>query len=516
MPLLNKMRKTRVRFAPSPTGALHIGGVRTALYNYLFARQRGGDFLLRIEDTDSQRFVPGAEQYIIESLKWCGIEIDEGVSVGGPHAPYRQSERKELYLKYATELVEKGWAYYAFDTSEELQAIRSEYETSGKTFAYNHEIRNTLPTSLSLTNEEVTERLNNSTHWVVRFKMPENENITMSDMVRGEVVVNTSTLDDKVLYKRIDELPTYHLANIVDDHLMEISHVIRGEEWLPSLPLHYLLYRAFGWSDTQPEFAHLPLLLKPDGKGKLSKRDGDKLGFPVFPLLWQGQNGESARGYREDGYFSDAFINILALMGWNPGTDQEILSMDDLIKSFSIEHVGKSGARFNPEKAKWFNAQYLRMKSDKELASLYTPILKEKGIENIEESKIEKVCSLIKERATFVSDFWELSSFFFTRPTSYDEKTVAKFWKNDNPAHIEHIATILEPIVDFSSHNTEEAVHTWIKSNELPMGQIMNSFRLAIVGEGKGPSMFDIIEIIGKQETLKRIEIALSTLIKTN
>ncbi|MFI3261632.1 MAG: glutamate--tRNA ligase [Rikenellaceae bacterium] len=506
------MRKTRVRFAPSPTGALHIGGVRTALYNYLFARQRGGEFLLRIEDTDSQRFVPGAEEYIIESLKWCGIEIDEGVSVGGPHAPYRQSERKELYLKYATELVEKGWAYYAFDTSAELQAIRAEYEAAGKTFSYNQEVRTTLPTSLSLSAEETQERLANSTHWVVRFKMPENEVVEMKDMVRGEVSVNTATLDDKVLYKRIDELPTYHLANIVDDHLMEISHVIRGEEWLPSLPLHYLLYRAFGWTETQPEFAHLPLLLKPDGKGKLSKRDGDKLGFPVFPLVWNGQNGDTARGYREDGYFADSFINILALMGWNPGTEQEILSMDDLIKLFSIEHVGKSGARFNPEKAKWFNAQYLRMKDDSELASLYSPILESKGVTGVESAKLEKICSLIKERATFVSDFWDLSSFFFVRPESYDAKTTAKFWKNENPSRVQHIGSILEGLENFSAHSTEEAVHTWIKSNELPMGQVMNSFRLAIVGEGKGPSMFDIIEIIGKEETLLRINNALTNI----
>ncbi len=497
-------RKVRVRFAPSPTGPLHIGGVRTALYNYLFARKNGGDFILRIEDTDSQRFVPGAEEYIIESLKWCGIKIDEGVSVGGPHAPYRQSERKEIYLKYALELVEKGWAYYAFDTAEELDKIRKEYETAGKTFAYNYEVREKLATSLALPQEEVARRLKDSNHWVIRFKMPENEEVSMNDMVRGNVTVNTSTLDDKVLYKAIDQLPTYHLANIVDDHLMEISHVIRGEEWLPSLPLHILLYRAFGWSDTQPEFAHLPLLLKPDGKGKLSKRDGDKLGFPVFPLYWVSPAGETARGYREDGYFPEAFINMLALLGWNPGTEQEIFSMDELIKLFSIEHVGKSGARFNPEKARWFNAQHLKAKNDKELAEIYLPILKEHNIECPLE-KAEKICGLIKERATFVTDFWGLSSFFFIAPENYDEKAVKKFWKNDNPKYVAKIGELLAQTDDFSATVTEPIIHEWITENELPMGQVMNSFRLAIVGASMGPSMFDIIEIIGKEETLKRI-----------
>lgn len=503
---------TRVRFAPSPTGALHIGGVRTALYNYLFARQRGGQFLLRIEDTDSQRFVPGAEEYIINSLKWCGIEIDEGVSVGGPHAPYRQSERREVYLKYALELVEKGWAYYAFDSSEELTEIRSKYVSEGKTFAYNYEIREILPTSLSLSKEEVEKRINESNNWVIRFKMPENENVSMTDMVRGDVTVNTSTLDDKVLYKRVDELPTYHLANIVDDHLMEITHVIRGEEWLPSLPLHYLLYRAFGWTDSQPEFAHLPLLLKPDGKGKLSKRDGDKLGFPVFPLYWQGPNGDTARGYREDGYFSDAFINMLALLGWNPGTEQEIFSMDELIHSFSIEHVGKSGARFNPEKARWFNAQHLKLKSDSYLSDLYIPVLKEKGIENIDPRKVEKVCSLIKERATFISDFWDLSSFFFEAPTSFDAKVSQKFWKGENPNYVNHVGDILIELEDISSKNAEDVVHSWIKSNGLPMGQVMNSLRLALVGESKGPGIFDIVEVIGKSETIKRINYAIDNI----
>lgn len=504
-------RRVRVRFAPSPTGALHIGGVRTALYNYLFARQNGGDFLLRIEDTDSQRFVEGAEKYIIDSLKWCGITIDEGVSVGGPHAPYRQSERSAIYLKYATELVEKGWAYYAFDTSEELSAIRAEKEAIGQTFAYNFEVRETLPTSLSLTKEEVKERLNNSNHWVVRFKMPENEEVVMTDLVRGTVKVNTSTLDDKVLYKAIDKLPTYHLANIVDDYLMQISHVIRGEEWLPSLPLHYLLYRAFGWSDVQPQFAHLPLLLKPDGKGKLSKRDGDKLGFPVFPLFWQSPTGDTARGYREDGYLSEAFINMLALLGWNPGTEQEIFTMDELIKSFSIEHVGKSGARFNPEKALWFNAQYIKHTSSEKLAAFLSTTLIDKAIE-CEATKLSEICSLVKDRATLLTDMWGLSSLFFVAPTEFEPKAVAKFWKGDNPAAISHIAQLLEECTDFSAASTEALVHSYITDNNLAMGQVMNSFRLAIVGESKGPGMFDIIAILGKKESVRRLRFALESL----
>ena len=378
-------RPVRVRFAPSPTGPLHIGGVRTALYNYLFARRHGGKMILRIEDTDSQRFVPGAEAYIIESLEWCGIHIDEGVGQGGPHAPYRQSERREIYLKYALQLVDAGWAYYAFDTADELNALRAQYEERGETFAYNASVRERLATSLALPADEVRARIERGDQWVVRFKMPADETVRMHDLIRGDVEVNTSTLDDKVLYKSADALPTYHLANIVDDHLMEITHVIRGEEWLPSLPLHYLLYRAFGWEATQPEFAHLPLLLKPTGGGKLSKRDGDKMGFPVFPLFWQSPTGETAHGYREDGYFPEAFINMLALLGWNPGTEQELFSMQELIDAFSLERVSKSGARFQPDKAKWFNAQYMHRKSDAELAALYQPILRAHGIEVTDE-----------------------------------------------------------------------------------------------------------------------------------
>ncbi len=508
---MSQDRRVRVRFAPSPTGALHIGGVRTALYNYLFARQMGGDFLLRIEDTDSQRFVEGAEEYIIESLKWCGIEIDEGVSVGGPHAPYRQSERKELYLKYAQSLIDSGNAYYAFDTAEELTAVRAEYESRGETFSYNHAVREKLTTSLNMSSEELAQRLESENHWVVRFKMPVDENIVMSDLVRGEVTVNSSTLDDKVLYKAADKLPTYHLANIVDDYLMEISHVIRGEEWLPSLPLHVMLYRALGWSEKMPLFAHLPLLLKPDGKGKLSKRDGDKLGFPVFPLEWKAPTGETSRGYREDGYLPEAFINMLSLLGWNPGNDQEILSMEELIKLFSIEKVGKSGSRFDPEKAKWFNAHYLRSKSDSQLAVMFAPTLEQKGI-SADSQKIEQVCALVKDRATFISDFWDLGSFYFVSPTEFDQKAVDKFWKGDNPANVEAAKEIISSCESFDAASLEGAVKEFITSNSLAMGQVMNSLRLAIVGASMGASIFDIMVIIGKQETISRLEYAVNKL----
>ncbi len=505
-------RPVRVRFAPSPTGPLHIGGVRTALYNYLFARHNGGKMILRIEDTDSQRFVPGAEDYIIESLKWCGIEIDEGVGVGGPHAPYRQSERREIYLKYAHQLVDNGWAYYAFDTPAELDAIRKEYEERGETFAYNYAVREKLPTSLSLPQEEVQARIDRGNQWVIRFKMPENETVKMHDLIRGDVEVNTSTLDDKVLYKSADALPTYHLANIVDDHLMEISHVIRGEEWLPSLPLHYLLYRAFGWEDSQPEFAHLPLLLKPTGGGKLSKRDGDKMGFPVFPLYWVSPTtGETAHGYREDGYFPEAFINMLALLGWNPGTEQEIFSMQELTEAFSLDRVSKSGARFQPEKAKWFNAQYMHHKSDAELAVLYQPILKAHGID-VPDEVAGRVAGIMKERATFIGDLWDLTSFFFVAPTEYDEKQTRKYWKGDNPAILARLREVLATIDDFSLENTERIVHAWIEENGYPMGQVMNTLRLALVGAGKGPGMYDVTSFLGKEETLRRIDSLIANL----
>lgn len=504
----------RVRFAPSPTGALHIGGVRTALYNYLFARAHGGKFLLRIEDTDSQRFVPGAEEYIVESLKWCGIEIDEGVSVGGPHSPYRQSERREIYLKYAMELIDNGYAYYAFDTPQELDEIRAQMEARGETFSYNYSVRTRLATSLNLPKEEVGLRITRGDQWVIRFKMPEDEIIEMDDMVRGHISVNSSTLDDKVLYKSSDALPTYHLANIVDDRLMEISHVIRGEEWLPSLPLHFMLYRAFGWSDEQPQFAHLPLLLKPTGSGKLSKRDGDKLGFPVFPLKWTPLDGsDGARGYREDGYLPEAFINMLALLGWNPGGDQsEIMSMDELIKLFSIEKVGKSGSRFDPEKAKWFNAQYLHRKSGEQLSEMFRETLLEKGVVIPTDQKLARICELVKERATFLNEFWDLSSFYFVAPANYDPKVVAKFWKADNPARVVELGKLLESVQEFTAHNLESAAKEWISNNGLPMGQIMNTLRLAIVGANAGAGIFDIIEIIGREQMISRIEHAHNTI----
>ncbi|MCL2562030.1 MAG: glutamate--tRNA ligase [Rikenellaceae bacterium] len=501
--------RVRVRFAPSPTGPLHIGGVRTALYNYLFARRHGGTFILRIEDTDAARFVPGAEEYINEALAWCGIEVDEGVREGGPHGPYRQSERREIYLQYALQLVAAGAAYYAFDTPEALEALRAETEARGGTFAYNHAVRGLLETSLRLSDDEVRARIERGDQWVIRFRMPEGEDVVMHDIVRGEVVVNTSALDDKVLFKSADGLPTYHLANIVDDHLMEITHVIRGEEWLPSLPLHYLLYRAFGWSATQPVFAHLPLLLKPSGQGKLSKRDGDKLGFPVFPLSWRDPaTGEVSRGYREDGYFPEAFVNMLALLGWNPGTEQEIFSMEELIETFSLDRVGKSGARFSPDKALWFNAQYMHTRSDEELGRLFLPILSEHGI-SVGLDVAARVAGLVKTRATFVSDFWDLASFFFVAPAEYEQKTVEKYWKGDNPERVREVRSTLAALGDFSAASLRETVQGLIAVREWPTGQVMNALRLAVVGASKGPDMFDILELIGKAETLRRLDRAL-------
>ncbi len=505
----NNNRRVRVRFAPSPTGALHIGGVRTALYNYLFARQHGGDFILRIEDTDSQRFVPGAEEYIMKSLKWCGIHVDEGIEEGGPHAPYRQSERKEIYLKYAQQLVASGNAYYAFDTADELNALRAKAEAEGKTFAYDSTVRNSLQTSLALPADEVSARIARGDVWVIRFKMPENEDVQMDDLIRGHISINTSTLDDKVLYKSVDSLPTYHLANIVDDHLMEISHVIRGEEWLPSLPLHYLLYRAFGWQ--RPDFAHLPLLLKPQGQGKLSKRDGDKFGFPVFPLEWHAPDGTVAMGYREEGYLPQAFINMLALLGWNPGTEQELFSIDELINAFSLEHVSKSGARFNHDKAKWFNAQYLRQTDDNTLAQMVMPIHQQMGI-NATLQRTAEAISLIKERATFPKDLAELTQKMFCAPAVYDEKSVSKFWKEDNVARLRELREILaaEEVID--PLQTEQKVHAWIVDKGYSMGQIMNTLRIAIWGISQGPSIFHICAFIGKDETLSRIDSALQKL----
>ncbi len=492
----------RVRFAPSPTGPLHIGGVRTALYNYLFAKQKGGKMILRIEDTDQNRFVFGAEEYIIEAFNWCGIKFDEGIVEGGPFGPYRQSERKDIYKQFALDLVKSGNAYYAFDTPEELDSLRKDYESSKTTFVYNAFVRDTLNNSLSINKDKVNSIVDSGIPYVIRFKMPDNKLVVMNDLIRGEIKVNTSVLDDKILYKS-DGMPTYHLANIVDDHLMEISHVIRGEEWLPSLPLHILLYKAFGW-DT-PDFAHLPLLLKPEGNGKLSKRDGDRLGFPVFPLKWQDpKTGEISSGYREDGFFPDAFINILALLGWNPGNDQEIFNMPELIERFSIERVGKSGAKFDPDKAKWFNHQYLINEDNQLLATQFMPVLEQKNITSFNIGYVEQVVSLVKERANFVSEFWDQGDFFFVAPKAYDPKAVKKRWKDSSYDLMMQLKDVLTGIKDFTAQNTETIVKAWIEENEYGMGAIMNAFRLLIVGALKGPHLFDIISLLGKEETIKK------------
>ena len=498
------MNRTRVRFAPSPTGPLHMGGVRTALYNYLFAKQHGGDFILRIEDTDSNRFVPGAEEYIIEALRWCGICPDEGVDAGGhvvetaspehPHAPYRQSQRRGIYRQYAERLVASGHAYYAFDTAAELEKVRAEAESEGRTFIYNHLTRGSLRNSLTLPEDEVRRLLAERTDWTVRFLMPEGRTIEMDDLIRGHISVNTATLDDKVLWKRADELPTYHLANIVDDHLMEITEVIRGEEWLPSLPLHYLLYEAFGWQDSQPRFAHLPLLLKPVGNGKLSKRDGDKMGFPVFPLRWTSPTGEVSRGYREDGYFPDAFVNLLAMLGWNPGTEQELFSLPELVQAFSLDKVGKAGAKFNPDKAKWFNREYLRMRSDRELAVLFLPLLQEKGIDAAPDY-VERVVGLIKERATFVQDFWDIASCLFVAPTEFVQKDVDKFYKPE----------IYDAALDAMQNASAEGLEDYIREKGYPMGKVMNLIRLALTGAASGLGIADILRFIGHEEALRRL-----------
>lgn len=575
-------RKTRVRFAPSPTGPLHMGGVRTALYNYLFAKQNGGDFIIRIEDTDSHRFVPGAEKYIIEALNWCGIRADEGVDENGnvvetpserhPHAPYRQSQRKGIYRKYADQLIENGYAYYAFDTAEELEAKRAEAEAAGKTFIYNQETRMELRNSLTLPEDEVKELLETTDCWTIRFKMPVNTIVKMDDLIRGHIEVNTDTLDDKVLWKRADELPTYHLANIVDDHLMEITEVIRGEEWLPSLPLHYMLYKAFGWEETMPRFAHLSLLLKPDGKGKLSKRDGDRLGFPVFPLRWVNAEGEVSHGYREDGYFPEAFVNMLAMLGWNPGNDQEIFSLDELIKVFSLDRVIKSGARFNPEKAKWYNKEYLRMKSDDELTDLFIPVLEEHGINVVDCPKcaltagaqfagkgvdfknhivtkeyVHEVVAFVKERASFVKDIWLNASCLFVSPVEYEQfgiksgaaaeaakpadprraadprakvfddsltapflaKDADKFWK---PEGYQPAYQVTEHVCGFdgafTKENIEPCLEDFIREHGWPMGKVMNCIRLAITGAASGLGIADILSFIGKEEFRARMDYA--------
>ncbi len=575
-------RRTRVRFAPSPTGPLHMGGVRTALYNYLYAKQNGGDFIIRIEDTDSHRFVPGAEEYIIEALSWCGIIPDEGVDSNGkvvetpsarhPHAPYRQSQRKSIYREYAEQLISNGYAYYAFDTPEELDEARSKAEASKETFIYNQTTRMRMRNSLTLPEDEVKRLLEETTGWTVRFKMPENTIVKMDDLIRGHIEVNTDTLDDKVLWKRADELPTYHLANIVDDHLMEISEVIRGEEWLPSLPLHYMLYKAFGWEESMPRFAHLSLLLKPVGNGKLSKRDGDKMGFPVFPLRWTNPEGETSRGYREDGYFPEAFVNMLAMLGWNPGDDREMFTMEELIGAFSLDKVQKAGAKFNPEKARWYNREYLRMKSDDELTDILVPILEENNLNIIDCPKcaltagakfnasgadmekhiftkdyVRSVVSLCKERATFVKDFWTIAPYLFVAPKDfeafgisrsatdvpaggrpvdprakvYDDtltapflaKDVDKFWKEETVGMVRETGEFLKEYAgEWSVEGVETSLEEYIKGKEWPMGKVMNALRLALAGSASGLGIADIVARIGRKDTAERIAYAIERL----
>ena len=534
------MSKTRVRFAPSPTGPLHMGGVRTALYNYLWAKQHGGDFVLRIEDTDSNRFVPGAEQYIIDALRWCGICPDEGVDADGkvvetasqqhPHAPYRQSQRRTIYRQYAEQLIASGHAYYAFDTAEELEKERAAAEAKGETFTYNQLTRGRLRNSLTLPVAEVERLIRERSDWTIRFRMPEGRLVQMDDLIRGHIEVDTATLDDKVLWKRADELPTYHLANIVDDHLMQITEVIRGEEWLPSLPLHYLLYEAFDWQDTQPRFAHLPLLLKPVGNGKLSKRDGDKMGFPVFPLQWTSPTGEVSRGYREDGYFPEAFVNLLAMLGWNPGTEQEIFSLGELVQAFSLDKVGRAGSKFNPEKAKWFNREYLRMHDDASLTALLLPVLKAKGIDAAP-TFVQGVVALTRERVSFVQDFWTVGACLFIAPSEYaaygvkagaaTEKPAdpnrpadprAKVW--DDAATAPFLARdvdkfykpeICEAALEAMRASDPDTLEEYIRSHGMPVGKVMNCIRLALTGAASGLGIADILRLIGMQEGIARL-----------
>lgn len=501
-------RKVRVRFAPSPTGALHIGGVRTALFNYLFARQHGGEMVFRIEDTDSHRFVPGAEEYILESFRWLGIKFDEGVSFGGSHGPYRQSERRDIYKTYVNQLLDAGKAYYAFDTPEELERKRAEVEN----FQYDASTRLQMRNSLTMDRTEWEQLIVDGVQYTVRFKVEPGREIHINDMIRGEVRVKSDILDDKVLYKSADELPTYHLANIVDDHLMEISHVIRGEEWLPSAPLHVLLYEAFGWQDTMPRFAHLPLLLKPEGKGKLSKRDGDRLGFPVFPLEWHDpKTGEVSMGFRESGYFPEAVVNFLALLGWNPGTEQELFSLDELVQAFDISKCSKSGAKFDYQKGIWFNHEYILRKSDDDIAMRFAPIVANNGVDETYE-RVKLVVHMMKDRVNFVKELWPLCSFFFIAPTEYDEKTVKKRWKEDSPRQMAELAEVLRGIDDFSIEGQEPIVRQWVEDKGYKLGDVMNAFRLALVGIGKGPGMFDISAFLGKEETLRRLEKAIKVL----
>lgn len=501
-------KKVRVRFAPSPTGPLHIGGVRTALFNYLFARQHGGSLVLRIEDTDSTRFVPGAEEYILESFRWLGIKFNEGVSFGGDYGPYRQSERRKIYKRYVDQLIEAGKAYIAFDTPEELEAMRA----TTPNFQYDAKTRGLMRNSLTLPAEEVKAMIDDGVQYVVRFKVEPGIAVHLDDMIRGDVKIMSDIVDDKVLYKSVDELPTYHLANIVDDHLMEITHVIRGEEWLPSSPLHVMLYDAFGWSDSMPRFAHLPLLLKPEGKGKLSKRDGDRLGFPVFPLEWHDpKSGDVSSGYRESGYFPEAVINFLALLGWNPGTEQEVFSLDELVEAFDLGRCSKSGAKFDYQKGIWFNHEYILNKSSKEIAKLFAPIVAGNGIDESME-RIEQVVAMMKDRVNFVKELWPLCSFFFIPPATYDEKTVRKRWKADSASVMRELSALLEKLDDFSIENQEREVKAWIERRGYKLGDVMNAFRLALVGIGKGPGMFDISAFLGKEETLSRLQRAIEVL----
>ncbi len=504
-------RKVRVRFAPSPTGPLHIGGVRTALFNYLFARKHHGDFILRIEDTDQGRYSSGAEEYIMESLKWCGLQYDEGPDKGGPHTPYRQSERKSLYRQYAEKLVQLGNAYYAFDDPETLNDLRKQYEQEGKIFQYDASTRQNLRNSLTLSPEITTRLLETEAPHVIRFKMPENGEVRITDLIRGEVVFHTALLDDKVLFKA-DGLPTYHLANVTDDYLMEITHVIRGEEWLPSLPLHVLLYQSLGWEDVMPQFAHLPLILKPSGQGKLSKRDGDKMGFPVFPLEWTDpETGEVSMGYRESGYFPEALVNILAFLGWNPGTEQELFTLSDLTEAFSLDRVVKSGARFDPDKARWYNQQYLKDKSDDDLAALFIPVLQQKQLP-VNLAFIKKIAGMIKERLVFPQEFWEQSFYFFEAPASYDQQMVKKVWKEDTLRIITAVREILNGTTDFDAVTLENLIRQYTEQHNLSFGRVVAPLRLLIVGSGMGPHLFDILEMIGKEDSLRRIDKGLEKL----
>lgn len=502
--------QVRVRFAPSPTGPLHIGGVRTALYNFLFAKQQEGKFILRIEDTDSKRFVEGAEEYIEEAFEWLGMPFDEGPKAGGKYGPYKQSERKSTYKLYVNKLMDNEAAYIAYDTPEELDAKRKEISN----FQYDASTRMQMRNTLSMSVKEIEEMIEKEVPYVVRIKVEPNIDITVNDLIRGEVVINSSILDDKVIFKSTDELPTYHLANIVDDHLMRITHVIRGEEWLPSAPLHVWMYKCLGWEDTMPQFAHLPLLLKPEGSGKLSKRDGDRLGFPVFPLEWTDpETNEVSSGYRESGYLPHAVVNFLALLGWNPGHDEEIMSLDEMIHLFSFDRCSKSGAKFDHEKAKWFNHEYIQRTSDDELENLLRPILDEKKI-IVSKEFTQNVIGLVKNRAHFIEDLWEQGNFFFEAPTSYDAKTVKKRWKEDTPKQLKELIELIDGLDDFSSENQETVVKQWIESNEYNLGSIMNAFRLALVGEPRGPHVFDITSLIGKEETINRLQKAITTIHK--